>query len=156
MDWKYILLYTTAFIYITTLESETTDQQEIIEQILTTDSCFQNKPSKDNCLNSPNWEFQCLRNSILYIFRREPIIPKEQLIHELAAQSVSFYLNFWICKLNKNVFIWKKKGIFLKKKSKKINETVHILCDFEKSCSKSQTKSIMLPWVTWFYNHVHF
>lgn len=122
MDWKYILLYTAALIYITTLESETTDQQENIEQIVTTDSCFQNKSSKDNFLNSPNWEFQCLRYSILYIFRREPIIPKELLIHELAAQSVSFYLNFWICKLNKNVFIWKKMA-FLKKKSKKINET---------------------------------
>lgn len=133
------------FIYRAILESETTDQQESIEQIVTTDSCFQNKLSKDNFLNSPNWEFQCLRYSILYIFRREPIIHKELLktkstqqvylgnvskdrltiativyasfFPQLAAQRVSFCLNFRICKLNKNVSIWKKiyNGIFLKK-----------------------------------------
>lgn len=72
-------LKTWLLISIAIAESETAAQQESTTQkIVTTDSCFQKKWSKENFLTSPTWTFQCLPYSILCIYRREPIIHKEQ------------------------------------------------------------------------------
>lgn len=42
-DLIHILLYIDIFIYLVTLELETVDQEETIEQGVATDSCFQNR-----------------------------------------------------------------------------------------------------------------